>query len=80
MTTRIKALVEQYIEAHGCTGKAQLCMAVGKSENTLNRWLRTGFPTPQDAFNLLLAIGMKKHEALRLAREEALPAEAREPA
>lgn len=80
MTIRIKDLLNRYIEEHGRTGKAQLCIAVRKSENTLNRWLRTGVPNPQDAYKLALACGYNEKEALRLAREEALPVGVREPA
>lgn len=73
MVMRLQALAEEYLEKHGRAGKAQLCIAIEKSENTLNRWLRDGVPTAQDAYKLALACGLKENEALRLAREEALP-------
>jgi len=73
MSTGIKALIAEYITKHGRPGKAQLCVAVGKSENTFNRWLKEGIPTAYDAFKIALACGLEEPEALRLAREEALP-------
>ena len=80
MSKRIKDIVEQYITKHGRAGKARLCGAVEKSENTLNRWMKDGIPTAHDAFNLALACGVEEHEALRIAREEALPDKAVETA
>lgn len=73
MTTGIKTLVENFIVKHGRVGKAQLCDAVGKSELTLDRWRKNGVPDAHDAFKLALACGCEEQEALRLAREEALP-------
>lgn len=74
MTTGIRTLIGEFITKHGRPGKARLCEAVGKSENTLNRWLKDGVPDAHDAFKLALACGIEEKEALRIAREEALPA------
>jgi hypothetical protein len=73
MTTGIRAIVQDFITKHGRVGKAQLCETVGKSERTLDRWLENRIPDAHDAFKLALACGLEEHEALRLAREEALP-------
>lgn len=80
MTTGIRTLLQEYLIKHGKPGKAKLCKAVKKSEITFDRWMRNGIPDAHDAFRLLREIGLKESEALRLAREEALPAEAKEPA
>lgn len=73
MTTGIRTLIQNYIVRLGRVGKAQLCEAVGKSERTLDRWMESGIPNAHDAFKLALACGCEEQEALRLAREEALP-------
>lgn len=80
MTTGIRTLLQDFIVKHGKPGKAQLCKAVKKSEITFDRWMKNGIPDAHDAFKLALACGCEEQEALRLAREEALPVEAKEPA
>jgi hypothetical protein len=73
--------INQYVIEHGSEAKARLCLAVGKSENTLNRWIRDGLiPDSHHAFKLALACGIERKEALRMAREESLPEVATETA
>ena len=79
MTMSIRDAVEQHIIKHGRAGKTQLCKAVNRHEKALDRWMKQGFPTAHIAFKLALACGIEEHEALRLAREEALPMAVIEP-
>ena len=48
---------------------AKLSMAAGRSQRTIERWLQKGFPSSHDAYNLALACGVGKGEALEMANE-----------
>lgn len=49
--------------------RQKLCRAIGKSDQTLLRWLREGFPEAHDAYSLALACGLNEQDALAVARE-----------
>lgn len=49
--------------------RQRLCQAIGKSDQTLLRWLRDGFPEAHDAYSLALACGLNEQDALAVARE-----------
>lgn len=58
---------------------ADLMRATGRSDRTIRRWVKDGFPTSYDAYTVALACGCKEAEALALALE-CFPAEARKSA
>lgn len=78
MSRSLREVVEEYLTKND-NGRAQLCVAIGRTEATLSRWLKNGVPTTNHAFKLAVACGVEEQEALRIAREEA-PVAAREPA
>lgn len=69
MSRSLRNVVEEFITKNG-NGRALLCVAIGKSEATLGRWLKAGIPTAHDAYTLAKACGKSEEDALAFAREE----------
>ncbi len=80
MDSRLGNIVQQFLVREGAGGKAQLCLAVKKSEQTLVRWIKSGVPTQHDAYRIALACGCSDEEALSISQEECPSEEAKEPA
>lgn len=71
MTVRLKDKLTQYLIINGkAKGKAQLSLAIGKSVRMLDRYLSgDSVPSPEIAYNLALAAGCTKDDALEIATE-----------
>lgn len=70
VTEGLKAKYEQLKAIEGeSIAKATISKATGKSEATIRRWFKAGFPSLHDAYKTALACGCNKDEALTLARE-----------
>lgn len=50
--------------------RLRLAVAIGRHEQTLDRWLRNGaIPSTPDAYKLAVAAGFTEGEALEIAKE-----------
>ena len=78
MSKRLQDLISNALIERGPAAKVEMCAAIERSEQTLNRWMREGIPSAHEAYRLALACGCTKEEALKLAKEECPSEEARE--
>lgn len=78
MSSRLRNLIQTQLVKKGPALKVELCQAIDRSEQTLNRWLKDGVPNAHEAYKLALACGCSEEEALKIAKEECPSEEARE--
>lgn len=69
MSSRLKDVVKAYLSEKGETAKAQLAVSLKRHQATIERWIRDGVPSAEDAYSLALACGCSEEDALELAKE-----------
>lgn len=70
MSKRLEELVQVYLIKNGQgDAMASLASMTGKSEETIRRWIRDGFPNATGRYKLALACGCSEEEALEIAKE-----------
>lgn len=71
MSKSLALEIQKLIERKGkVAAMTTLCLGVGKSERTVQRWIQLGVPTPNDTYKLALACGLSEQKALALAGED----------
>ena len=69
--SRLLQKMNDYVTVNGMSGKARLCEATNRNMRSVERWLTGDFnPSTQTKYQLALACGCTKKEALALASEE----------
>jgi hypothetical protein len=79
MSRSLLKWVDEFLRREGPGSKGVLCRAIGRSERTLDRWLKNGVPTAHDVYKLAVTCGCSDEEALEISRE-CFPEAARETA
>lgn len=70
MSNRLRELINKHIVVNGNRGKAQLALAANRSEQMIDRYRKgTSSPGQDVGYQLALACGCSKEDALKLAGE-----------